>query len=90
MNDDLSRRVTTIFERIEGGSTEDWQSLIDQAIEDGNITQDEFDDNEMAIANLFDSRWFYCAGCGWTFPTDHMGEDRDGELMCEDCSPLED
>ena len=90
MNDDLSRRVTAIFERIEGGSTEDMESLLERAIEEGDITQEEYNCNEMAIAYLFDARWFYCAGCGWTQPVDQMGEDRDGELMCDECSPLED
>jgi len=86
MNDDLMKRIDTIFARIEGGSAVDMYSLLDDAIYDGEITQEEYLKNEMAIANYFDTHYFTCSGCGWTLPISEQGEDSDsGELACNDC-----
>lgn len=88
MNDELRNRIQKIFDRIEGGSTEDMYRLIDIAIDDGEITQQEWVDNEMAICDFFDTHWFYCTQCGWTLPISEAGQDTEsGELACRDCSP---
>lgn len=86
MSDDLMKRIDTIFARIEGGSAVDMYQLIDQAIDEGEITQEEYLKNEMAIANYFDTHYFTCSGCGWTMPISDMGEDSEvGDLVCTDC-----
>jgi len=90
MNDDLRTRLWAIFGRVEGGSTEDMWTMLDNAIDDGIITQEEFDENEKSIAHFFDDHWFNCASCGWTMPVEEMGEDLNGELACHECSPLDD
>ena len=61
-------------------------SLIDEAIQNGEITREEYDDNELEIAYLFDNFWFTCSVCGWTMPIGDMGEDVDGDMACASCS----
>lgn len=69
---------------IEGGVTKDFMQIIDEWVEDGFISQEEYDLNEMAIAGIFDDGFFTCNGCGWTMPVCEMSSDSDWE--CNECA----
>ena len=84
MNDDLRARVTAIFERIEGGSSADMWSMIDDAIENGEIDREDWLANEYEICALFDAYWFTCEGCAWTLPLSNQDADY-GNWHCRDC-----
>lgn len=85
MNEELSNRLYKLFsDEIQGGCTNDMVGMIDIWIEDGEITEDEARDNEMAIANLFDTHWFTCNNCGWTMPINEMADNDD--WVCTDCA----
>lgn len=76
--------ITAIFERVDGGSCTDFMQMIDEAIDDGEITQELFDDNEMEIAGIFDNGWFTCNQCGWTMPIGDMADNDDWQ--CQQCA----
>ena len=87
MTTDMRQKFWTLFnDEIQGGVSSDMWSMIDVWIDEGVITQEEWNDNEMSICILFDDHWFTCARCGWTMPVSDMGEDEDGEMVCGDCN----
>lgn len=78
-------KITNYFQQeIEGGTCKEFFQIMDEAIEDGLITQEFFDTNELAICDIFDSSWFTCECCNWTLP--RYAESNDAEGICEDCS----
>lgn len=78
-----------VIDRVEGGTHHGIMQMIDEAIDDGFITEQEFRENELEICDMIDNHIFECSGCGWTLPVSETGEDQNGELRCGDCSPLE-
>lgn len=86
MNDELRAKLNKIFsDDIQGGCTNDMESILDRAIEDGELDADEVRANEMAIAYFFDDHWFTCVGCGWTMPIDCLSDGDHVDLICSDC-----
>lgn len=82
MNDQFRTKMYNLFyDNIQGGVCEDMLGMIDRWIEEGEITQEDWDLNELAICNLFDENWFMCDGCGWTLPI----EEECGDWRCNDC-----
>jgi hypothetical protein len=87
MNDDLRQRVLNFFaSEIQGGTCQnDLMGLFDEAIEADVLTQKEFRQNESALCNLVDDRWFYCVRCGWVMPIDMQHDGDHDEPICESC-----
>lgn len=86
-NEEQIKLHDIFYSAIQGGSTDWMESILERAVEDGELTEDFVHDNELAIAYYFDDHWFTCVVCGWTMPISDMGEDTEGgELQCEDCS----
>ena len=85
MTDELFARVSKLFhDEIQGGCSNDMWGMMDRFIEDGYLTQEEWQLNEVAICSMFDDSWFTCEGCGWTMPVAEMNMDADWH--CEDCA----
>lgn len=84
MNDELRAKFMKIFERIEGGSTEDMMTLIDVAIDDEEISADDYYLNDSEVCAMFDTYWFTCTQCSWTMPMSEMADD--DEWRCKDCA----
>lgn len=84
MNEELRERLDKLFySEIQGGTSDDMYNIIDRAIEDGTISDDEWQNNEMGICMFFDNSWFTCEGCGWTMPISEMSEY--GDWQCSSC-----
>lgn len=81
---ELEERIMDWFHSsIDGGTA---LFNLEDMIDEGVVTLDEYQDNEMAICHLFDNNYFYCVTCGWTLTTGDMGEDTEGgELQCIQC-----
>ncbi|RZK44551.1 MAG: hypothetical protein EOO61_03405 [Hymenobacter sp.] len=86
MNEDLTKRVMAVIDDLRG-SSKDIMSAFDEAIEDGEISQEEFHQYETSILCLVDNQIFTCVRCGWTLNVDEMGEDTEGgEIQCSNCA----
>ena len=86
MDNALYVKVNGFIDHIRGSSN-DIMSAMDTWIEDGHMTQQEFNINEYEILAMIDSQVFTCVCCGWTFNVDEMGKDTNGgELQCESCA----
>ena len=84
MNYELRNKIWNLFSKhIQGGCTDDMMGMLDTFIENGDLTQEEVQLNEMAIANLFDADWFTCDTCGWTMPMSEMADN--DNWQCTDC-----
>jgi hypothetical protein len=59
-------------------------SLIDLAIQEGTITQQQYRVNEVSILEMIDDAIFECAECGWTMPTSERSYTVDD--TCSDCN----
>lgn len=85
MNDE---RLFEILERfgaiVQGGVSEDIFSIVDRMIENDELQEDEFHNNEMTILGAIDNRWFTCTRCDWTMPISDMADNDDWE--CTDCA----
>lgn len=68
------------------GSCDDIMAVIDNDIEDGDITREEFHDNEMAILEQVDNAIFNCARCGWWFELCELEDSEEGDLVCSSCN----
>ena len=85
LTDARYREIQGLFQaHIGGGISEDFMSMVDRFIEDGNILQEEFQLNEATICFIFDADFFTCSACAWTLPIYDMADDNDWQ--CEDCA----
>lgn len=86
MDSNLYDRVMQVIDHLRGGS-QDIISGFDEAVEEGLISQEEWDKHEMSILDIADNHIFTCVGCNWTLNVDEMGEDTDGgEIQCTNCA----
>jgi hypothetical protein len=86
MNDDLRKRVMAVIDDLRGSSY-DIIGRFEEAVEDGDISEEEYRLHEMSILSLADDNIFTCVGCGWTLNVDEMGEDSaSGEIQCTNCA----
>jgi hypothetical protein len=83
MNDELRNKFVKIFQQVDGGSSTHMEAMIDDAIENGIITRNDFDDNELEVCGIFDNDWFTCLGCDWILPIED--QDERGEWHCKQC-----
>lgn len=56
---------------------------IDEMIEDGTISKEEYHLNEVKILHDVDSEMFECSCCGWNYWIFEMGEE---DELCTDCA----
>lgn len=71
-----------IYDRV-SGTCHDTISVIDQMIEEGEFSREQFLANEMEILGSVDDRMFNCEICGWNFETSEMSWQ---EMICENCA----
>lgn len=83
LTDEERNKFYVIFSQVDGGSATYMEKMVDEAIDDGIISQELFDDNELEVAGIFDSGWFVCQGCDWCLPMDD--QDERGEWHCKQC-----
>lgn len=69
---------------VQGGVSEDMMNVMDAMIEEGVITQEYFDANEVEIMSAADEIVFTCENCSWTVPMEQMCAI--GDWMCNDCA----
>lgn len=74
----------TIIKQVSGSST-GIMGGVDQLIDEGLFTEEEFHDNELEILSIVDDSCFECVCCGWTLETSMLSDREFSELVCEDC-----
>ena len=52
-------------------------------VDNGVMTQEEYDTYEDKLCYVFDMNWFQCNSCGWTMPMEDMAGNDNWE--CGDC-----
>ena len=80
----LKSKIQAIIDSVEGGVPKCIQTLLDEAIDDGWLTQKEYQENEIAILAMIDDSIFTCNICDWTIPIEEMSEVND-DWRCRDC-----
>ena len=86
LTDKRRQEIANLFcQEVEGGVCKDFMQIVEGFIENEDMTPEEFDDNELEIAYIFDDGWFTCSQCGWTMPVCEMGEDVNAEFVCQSC-----
>ena len=84
LTDARYREVQGLFHaHIDGGVSEGFTSMVGRFIENGDISEEEFQLNEATICFIFDADFFTCSVCDWTFPISDMADGDDWQ--CEDC-----
>lgn len=78
-----------IYDRI-CGTPEDIMAGIDILIEEGDIDQEFFRVNELAILDIVDSNMFNCAICGWNYESSDMSMSSNmADTICNNCGENE-
>jgi hypothetical protein len=80
--DKISEVVEMLYQRLRG-SCEDTTQVIDQLIEEGDLDQNFFRENETAILHGLDNQMFCCDCCGWNCESSEMSSIQD--WTCLDC-----
>lgn len=70
-----------IYDHVHGTCL-DLMQAIDEMIENGDFSREQFLSNELEILRLVDDRMFNCECCGWNFETSEMSWQ---EMICEHC-----
>lgn len=73
------------YNEIQGGTTTSYNTLFEELVETGILTQDEFNANEDYICYLFDDNYFECEQCNWVVP--RCDESMTVPDSCTDCEP---
>lgn len=75
-----------LYQRV-CGTPDDLMQVIDQMIEDREITIEQFRQNEMDILGMVDDLMFNCARCGWNVDVCDMSmnDSNMADLICVDC-----
>ena len=75
-----------LYERV-CGTPDDLMQVIDQMIEDHEITIEHYRQNEMDILGHVDNMMFNCARCGWNVDICDMSTESSNmaDLICVDC-----
>ena len=82
--EDMYFKVNDYFARtVQGATSDDLMELVDRMIDEGVITQEEYNAHEMEIHAIIDSGFFTCEGCSWTMPISE--QDERGEWHCKQC-----
>ena len=85
MNDDLWMRVQIhVIDHANGGCT-GIELIIDEAIDEGHISPEEYRDNESSIHAMIDQQIFECTCCNWVWPISEMS-DKNDDWECNDCN----
>lgn len=82
-----NREIAELLYQRVCGTPYDLMQIIDQMIEDREITIEQFRQNEMDILGHVDNMVFNCARCGWNVDVCDMSmEDSNmADLICVDC-----
>ena len=75
-----------IYDRVVGSSN-DMMMVIDEMIEDGDFSREQFLANELEILGSIDDRMFNCECCGWNCEINEMSWQN---MICENCVEDED
>ena len=74
--------ISAIANHVQGGCAE--YPMEDYwLVDNGVMTQEEFDEYEERLCFYFDMDWFQCSACGWTLPIGDMADNDNWE--CTDC-----
>jgi len=81
-----SQVADSIYDRV-CGTPDDVMLIIDQMIEDCDLSQSFFDTNEIAILSYLDERMFNCYICGWNCEAGDMSYEQSDmtNLVCNQC-----
>lgn len=78
---DPQKIVELIVEGVKGTS-QDIMMYVDYLIEDGEISEESFKQEEKAILYGVDNEVFQCDGCGWTLDISDLEDDN---YLCSQC-----
>lgn len=85
MEKQIEIAVQNIVDSVEGGVSEDIMSLLNETINDGHISKEDYNKYEMEIIDMIDSQIFTCTRCNWTVPIEEMSAKNDN-WECNDCN----